>query len=57
MLSEKDRINLLIMKRYEDKKRSYQEICDFFNATFNAQEPISKSTIVKQFNVSLKQVA
>jgi len=50
MLSEKNRINLLIMK--EDKK-SYQEICDLFNA----REPISKSTIVEQFSVSLKQVA
>jgi len=34
------------MKGYGDK-RSYQEICDLFNATFNAREPISKSTIVR----------
>jgi len=27
------------------KKRSYQETCDLFNATFNARESISKSTV------------
>jgi len=35
------------MKRYGDKKRSYQETCDLFNATFNVREPISKSTVVR----------
>jgi len=47
MLSEKERIYLLIIKAYGNKKRSYQKTCDLFNATFNAQEPISKSTVIR----------
>jgi len=46
MLSEKERIYLLIMKEYGVKGR-YQETCDVFNVTFNAREPISKSTVVR----------
>lgn len=46
-LSEKERIYLLMMKGYGDKQRSYQETCDLFNATFNARNPISKSTVVR----------
>jgi len=58
MLSEKERIYLLIMKEYGDKKRSYQEVCDLFNAIFNAREPISKSTLVRTvFSVLLKEIA
>lgn len=49
-LSERERIYLLMMKGYEDNiKRSYQETCNLFNATFNARNPISKSTVVKTF--------
>jgi len=47
ILSEKERIYLLIMKSYGDKERSYQEICDLFNAIFNAREPVSKSIVVR----------
>jgi len=35
----------------------YKKTCDLFNATFNAQEPISKSTVVRIVHVSLKQIA
>jgi len=34
------------MKGYGDKKRSYQETCDLFNATL-AQEPISKLIVIR----------
>jgi len=44
MLSEKECTYFLIMKEYGDKKRSYQEI---FNATFNVQKSILKSTVVR----------
>jgi len=47
MLSEKEHIYFLIMKGYGDKRRSYQETCNFFNATFNGRKPISRSTVVK----------
>jgi len=47
MLAEKERIYLLIMKGYGDKKKLYQETYGLFNATFNVREPISKSTIIR----------
>lgn len=44
-LTEFERINVLIMKGYGDRKRSYQEVTDLFNVRFQNRPPISKSTV------------
>lgn len=45
-LTERDRISLLILRGWNDRLRSYQDVKDLFNVTFrNENTPISKSTV------------
>lgn len=46
-LNEHERITLLMMVGYGDRRRSLQETCDLFNNTFPNRNPISKSTVSK----------
>ena len=39
-LTDTERITVLMMKRYGDKIRSYQEVADLFNATYPDRGPI-----------------
>lgn len=47
MLSERERITLLMMRGYGDRVRSFQVVADLFNETFPNRNPISKSTVQK----------
>jgi len=47
MLSERERITLLMMRGYGDRVRSFQEVMDLFNETFPNRNPISRSTVQK----------
>jgi len=47
MLSERERITLLMMRGYGDRVRSYQEVTNLFNETFPNRNSISKSTVQK----------
>lgn len=42
MLTEKERILLLMYRGFGDRVRSYQEVADLFNATHPDCNPISK---------------
>ncbi|KYN10423.1 hypothetical protein ALC57_17440 [Trachymyrmex cornetzi] len=45
-LTERERITLLMMKGWDDLRRSYMQIKERFNETFrNGLTPISKSTV------------
>ncbi|KAG5900461.1 hypothetical protein JTB14_029347 [Gonioctena quinquepunctata] len=44
VLSEKQRIEVLMILGYGDRKRSMAEVCDIFNEKYPDREPISKST-------------
>ncbi|XP_018377388.1 PREDICTED: uncharacterized protein LOC108770338 [Trachymyrmex cornetzi] len=47
MLTEKERILLLMYRGFGDHVRSYQEVADLFNAEHPDRNPISKSTVQK----------
>lgn len=47
MLSERERITLLMMRGYGDRVRSYQEVATLFNETFPDRNPVAKSTVQK----------
>jgi hypothetical protein len=46
-LTEKERIEILMITGYGDRKRSHQEACPLFNETHPNRNPISKSTVTK----------
>lgn len=46
-LSEKERIQILIIVGCGDKIRSHEEACQFFNAENPNRAPISRSTVSK----------
>lgn len=46
-LTETERINLLMMRGYGDRVRSYDEVVHLFNDTFPDRPPISKSTVCR----------
>lgn len=46
-LTEKERIEILMMIGYGDRRRSYAEVCNLFNATYPNRNPINKSTVCK----------
>lgn len=49
-LTEQERITLLMMIGYGDRRRSFQEASDLFNQSFPARDPISKSTTNRIFH-------
>jgi transposase len=46
-LTERERIEILMITGYGDRKRSHQEACALFNETHPNRNPISKSTVTK----------
>lgn len=46
-LTERERIEILIMVGYGDKLRTHQEACDLFNEIHNDRAPIVRSTVSK----------
>lgn len=46
-LTERERIEILMIIGYGDRKRSHQEACAVFNDTHLDRNPISKSTVTK----------
>lgn len=49
-LNEQERITLLMMLGYGDRRRTFQEACNLFNTTFPNRENISKSTVHRVFH-------
>lgn len=49
-LTEQERITLLMMIGYGDRRRSFQEATDLFNQSFPVRDPISKSTANRIFH-------
>lgn len=53
-LTERERITLLMMRGWDDLRRSYMQVKELFNATFrNGLTPISKSTVertIRRYN-------
>ena len=52
-LTEKERIQILMMVSYSDRLRSHEEVCALFNEVHFERPPIAKSTvsrIVTKFN-------
>jgi len=46
--SERERISLLMMKRWGDQQRGYKQVMRLFNETFrNENNRISKTTVVR----------
>lgn len=46
-LSEKERVTLLMIRGFGDRERSYDQVRQIFNQTFNQRPPISKSAVEK----------
>lgn len=46
-LTEKERIDILILREYGDKTRSYEDVARLFNDTHPDRPPIAKSTVSK----------
>lgn len=46
-LSERERIEILMMVGYGDRKRSTVEVCELFNNVHQERRPISRSTVSK----------
>lgn len=46
-LSEQERITLLMIRSFGDRIRSYNKVCELFNATFNNHKPITKNCVKK----------
>ena len=46
-LSERERIEILMMLGYGDRRRSLQDVCNLFNNTHPNRDPISKSVVGK----------
>lgn len=46
-LSEKDRIEILMMIGYGDRVRTHEEVCHIFNDLHPERNPISRSTVTK----------
>jgi len=50
-LSERERISLLMMKRWSDQQRDYKQVMQLFNKTFrNENNRISKTTVVRRLS-------
>lgn len=47
VLNEKERITMLMMRGYGDRKRSYSEVANLFNDTFPNHSPVHKATVQK----------
>lgn len=50
LLTETERITLLMMRGYGDRQRSFQEVADLFNETFPIRPAINKSTVLRTVN-------
>jgi len=46
-MTESERIEILMMIGYGDRKRTHQEVCNLFNDTHPDKNPISKSTVTR----------
>lgn len=46
-LTEKQRIEILIMRGCGDRQRTQEEVCVLFNMSYPNQEPIVRSTVSK----------
>ena len=46
-LSKRERIEILIMLGYGNRRRSLQDVCNLFNNTYPNRNPISKSVVGK----------
>ena len=46
-LSEKERIEVLMMTGFGDRVRTQQEVCNLFNASHPDRPPITRSTVSK----------
>jgi hypothetical protein len=44
-LSERQKIEILMMVGYEDRIRIYQEVCNLFNQKYSERLPITRSTV------------
>ncbi|XP_024869057.1 uncharacterized protein LOC112452865, partial [Temnothorax curvispinosus] len=47
VLTERERITILMMRGYGDRVRSFEQVATLFNDTYADREPISKSTVQK----------
>lgn len=47
VLTEKERITILMMRGYGDRVRSFEQVATLFTDTYADREPISKSTVKK----------